>query len=126
MSPLVRLVGASEPKQIFISIEDVPIVLSDLRRSLPDLAAELRRIWPVESVYIEEQRSYRKNPFDPSQLVIPACIGLVVIFVSAAAKAAGSKIGDAIGEEVTPYVRRWVKARFRMSSTKRRHKKRRR
>jgi hypothetical protein len=112
MSPVARLVVGQEPEQIFVSIEDTPLVLSELRRALPELTAALRRRWPVENVHIEEQKPFRRNPFDPSQVVPAACIGIVVIFVSAAAKAVATKIGDAIGDEVTPYVRRWVKARF--------------
>lgn len=112
MSPVARLVLGQEPEQIFVSIEDTPLVFSELRRALPDLTAELQRRWPVECVYIEEQKPFRKNPFDPAEVVRAACIGIVVVFASAAVKAVATKIGDAIGDEVTPYVRRWVKARF--------------
>ena len=100
MTPLVRVVGAREPEQLFISIEDIPLVLADLRRSLPELAAELRGKWQVETVYIEEQKPRAKNPIDPAQIIPAACIGLVVVFGSAVLKAAGTKIGDAIGDEI--------------------------
>jgi hypothetical protein len=91
MSPIVRLITAKEPEQVFIPIEDIPLVLSDLRRSLPQLREDLRLRWPVESVHLEERRPRRKNPFDPSQVVEAACIGLVVLFSSAMLKAAGTR-----------------------------------
>jgi hypothetical protein len=50
MSPVVRVVVGPEPEQVFVPIEDIPLVLSDLRRSLPELTAELRSKWPVETV----------------------------------------------------------------------------
>jgi hypothetical protein len=112
MSPVVRLVAGPEPEQVFVPIEDIPLVLSDLRCSLPELTTELCSKWPVETVCLEEQKPFRKNPVDPSQVIPAACIGILVIFASSAAKAAGTKIGDAIGDEVTPHVRRWVKANF--------------
>jgi hypothetical protein len=87
MSPVV----GPEPEQVFVSIEDIPLLLSDLRRSLPELTAELRSRWPVKTVCLEEQKPFRKNAFDASQVVPAACIGIVVVFASAAAKAAGTK-----------------------------------
>jgi len=112
MSPTIRVVSAKEPTQVFIPIEDVPVVLSELRRSLPLLRQELSERWPVESVHVEERRPRLKNPFDPSQVIPAACIGLVVIFSSAVLKAAGTKIGEGIGDGIKPFVLRWVKARF--------------
>ncbi len=120
MSPVARLVSDKEPEQVFISIEDTPIVLADLRRSLPELQEELCRKWPVESVHIHERRPYFKNPLHPSQVVEAACIGLIVVFSSAVLKAAGTKIGDAIGDGVKPFIVHWVKNRF---GSKQRHKK---
>ena len=107
MCPIVRVVGGGEPKQVFVPIEDFPVVLSDLRKSLPELETRLKEKWPVESVHIEERRSYRKNPIDPSQLVVPACIGVVVILGTAILKATGTKIGDAIGDGLKPYITKW-------------------
>jgi hypothetical protein len=115
MSPIVRLITAKEPEQVFIPIEDIPLVLSDLRRSLPQLRDDLRLRWPVESVRLEERRPRRKNPFDPLQVVEAACIGLVVVFSSAMLKAAGTKVGDAIGDGVKPFVTRWINKRFTKS-----------
>jgi hypothetical protein len=116
MSPIVSLVTTKEPEHVFIPIEDVPVVLSDLRRSLPQLREELCRRWPVDSVHLEERRPRRKNPFDPSQVIPAACIGLVVIFSSAVLKAAGTKIGEGIGDGIKPFVTRWVKGRFAKSN----------
>jgi hypothetical protein len=115
MCPIVRVVGGEEPEQVFIPIEKFPVVLSHLRKSLPELKERLEKKWPVESVHIEERRSYRKNPIDPSQLVVPACIGVVVIFGTAILKATGSKIGDAVGDGLKPYITKWVKAQFQKS-----------
>ena len=112
MSPVVSVVTAKEPEHVFIAIEDVPVVLSELRRSLPQLRDELCRRWPVDSVHIEERRPRRKNPFDPLQLVEAACIGLVVVFSSAVLKAAGTKVGEGIGDGVKPFVTRWLKKQF--------------
>jgi len=115
MSPVVSVVTAKEPDHVFIPIEDVPVVLSELRRSLPQLREELCRRWPVDSVHLEERRRRRKNPFEPSQVIPAACIGLVVIFSSAVLKAAGTKIGEGIGDAIKPFVTRWVKGRFAKS-----------
>jgi hypothetical protein len=100
MSPIVRVITAKEPQQVFIPIEDIPLVLSDLRRSLPQLREELCRRWPVETVHLEERRPRRKNPLDPLQVVEAACIGLVVVFSSAVLKAAGTKVGEGIGDGI--------------------------
>lgn len=115
MSPIVRVVTAKEPEQVFIPIEDIPLVLSDLRRSLPELREALRPRWPVETVHLEERRPRRKNPFDPLQVVEAACIGLVVVFSSAVLKAAGTRVGEGIGDGVKPFVTRWLKKRFAKS-----------
>ncbi len=112
MSPIVHVVTARDPKHVFVSIEDIPLVLSDLRRSLPQLREELCRRWPVETVHLEERRPRRKNPFDPLQVVEAACIGLVVVFSSAVLKAAGTKVGEGIGDGVKPFVTKWLKSRF--------------
>ena len=112
MSPIVRLITAKEPEQLFISIENFSLVLSELRRSLPQLREELHRRWPVESVHIEERTPRRKNPFDPMQVVPAACIGLVIVFSSAVLKAAGTKIGESIGDGIKPFVTKWLKSRF--------------
>jgi hypothetical protein len=115
MSPIVRVITAKEPEQLFVSIEDIPLVLSELRRLLPQLREELHRKWPVESVHIEERTPRRKNPFDPMQVVPAACIGLVIVFSSAVLKAAGTKIGEGIGDGIKPFVTRWLKERFAKS-----------
>jgi hypothetical protein len=112
MSPIVRVITAKEPEQVFIPIEDIPLVLSDLRRSLPQLQEDLRLEWPVESVHLEERRPRRKNPFDPVQVVEAACIGLVVVFSSAVLKAAGAKVGEGIGDGIKPFITKWLKRRF--------------
>ena len=98
MSPIVQVITARDLDHVFVSIEDTPLVLSDLRRSLPQLREELCRRWPVESVHLEEQRPRCKNPVDPLQVVEAACIGLVVVFSSAVLKAAGTKVGEGIGD----------------------------
>ena len=119
MSPIVRVLTAGDPDHAFVSIEDIPLVLSDLRRSLPQLREELCRRWPVESVHLEERRPRRKNPFDPLQVVEAACIGVVVVFSSAVLKAAGTKVGEGIGDGIKPFVTKWLKSRFGKSSTRR-------
>lgn len=118
MSPTIRVFTAKDPKHVFVPIEDVPLVVSDVRRSLPQLQEDLRRRWPVESVYLEERRPRRKNPFDPLQVVEAACIGLVVVFSSAVLKAAGTKVGEGIGDGVRPFVTRWLRKQFTRSSNR--------
>jgi hypothetical protein len=128
MSPIVRVITAKEPEQLFIPIEDIPLVLSELRRLLPQLREELHWKWPVESVHIEERTPRRENPFDPMQVVPAACIGLVIVFSSAVLKAAGTKIGEGIGDGIKPFVAKWLTSRFgkprRIMTTSRKTKKR--
>jgi len=116
MSPIVRVITDKEPEQVFIPIEKISMVLSDLRRSLPQLREELRGRWPVETVHLEERRPRRKNPFDPLQVVEAACIGLVVVFSSAVLKAAGTKIGEGVGDGIKPFVTKWLRSRFGQAS----------
>lgn len=116
MSPIIRILTDKQPgaevqrDEVFISLEYTPLVLADVRRSLPALKEELRKKWPVEAVEIKNRISYlRKNPYDPSQVLLPACIGIVVTFGLAAAKAAGTKVGKDTGDEVGKHVRRWIR-----------------
>ena len=74
MSPIVRLVSGGEKyEEVFISIERTPVVMADVRRILPQLKKELRKKWPVENVQIESRIPFRRNPYDPSQIVEAAC-----------------------------------------------------
>jgi hypothetical protein len=125
MSPTIRLVSGGpegEPEEVFVSIEHIPVVLADLRRSLPSLQKELKKKWPVEHVGLHERRPFRNNPYDPSQIVVPAAVGLVITFTYAAAKAAGAKIGDGVGKEIAELVHRWLRGKPKAKRRKR-HKK---
>jgi hypothetical protein len=116
---IVRIIADSETPNIFISLEDVPVVLSDVRRALPELTKELRKKWPVDNVHIEERRPRLKNPIEVTQLIQAAAIGLVVVFGTNFTKAVATKLGDGIGEEITPHVIRWLKSCFKKSKTAR-------
>jgi hypothetical protein len=113
--PIVRVVGPEPTAEIFVSVERMPLVLAELRRKLPKLKTDLLRKWPVESVSLEARNSRRRNPYNPSELVVPACVGIVVYYVikpavKSASTRIGEKVGDAIGEELAAYVRRWLKS----------------
>ena len=118
---MARIVGLSTDKypgeQVFVSLEDTPLVLSDVRRELPQLKRELRKKWQVLHVEIENRIPRRKNPHIATELVRLACVGVVVSFALPAAKAAGTKIGEAVGEEIAVYVRGWIRRVGRGKST---------
>jgi len=108
--PIVRVVGGEPPtKEVFVSVENVPLVLADVRRALPKLKRELSRKYRVESVKLSSRVPRLRNPIEPSQIIVPACVGIVVYVLGPAAKAASTKVGDAIGDEIVKYVRRWLK-----------------
>jgi hypothetical protein len=110
MTPIVQLVNGGDPYEtLFVSLERTPVVLADLRWALPQLKKELRKKWPVEFVEIENQIPRRKNPYSPSEIVTGACIGLVVTFGVAVAKAAGATIGETLGDEISAHVRLWIR-----------------
>jgi hypothetical protein len=110
MTPIVRLAnGGDLYETLFVSLERTPVVLADVRRALPQLKKELRKKWPVEYVEIENRIPRRKNPYSPTEIVTGACIGLVVTFSVAIAKAAGTTIGKTLGDEISAHVRRWIR-----------------
>jgi hypothetical protein len=110
MCPIVSLVSDRESdSEVFISLENISIVLADLRRALPQLKNTLRRRWMVQTIEIENRIPRFRNPFDPSQIIVPAGIGLLITFGAAAAKAAGKEFGAVAGKEIAAYVRRWIR-----------------
>ena|SRR5712691_9611989 len=110
MCPIVRLVNPAEfDSEVFISLENIPIVLADLRRALPQLRNRLRSRWLVQTIEIENRIPRLRNPFDPSQIIVPAGVGLLITFSAAAAKAAGTEFGAVVGREIAAYVRRWIR-----------------
>lgn len=123
MVPIVRIVSGGEPDQIFIPIEDSPVVLSELRKSLPKLKRALRKKWPVESVYIDVRCPRMRNSFEAwqaSHFIVEGAIGLAIIFggsmLRATLRAAGKKIGESLGnrfgDEIKPFVKKWLKNQF--------------
>ena len=62
----------------------------------------------VRVVTAREQEHFfiprRENPFDPSQVIPAACIGLVIIFSSAVLRAAATKTGAGIGDGIKPFI----------------------
>lgn len=100
--PIVRVVGGRPPtKEVFVSVEDMPLVLVDVRRALPKLKRELSREYRVESVELSSRVPRRRNPIEPSQIIVPACVGIIVHVVT--------KAGDAIGVKISKHVGRWLK-----------------
>ncbi len=111
MSPIVRVVTDKESDaEVFVSLEQALLVLGDVRATLPQLREQLRQKWDVTNVQIQNRIPRLRNPFNPLQVVEAACIGLVVSFTVPAVRAAGKKIGDAIGDEIAKHVRRWIRA----------------
>lgn len=111
MSPIVRLVTCGEPcEEVFVSLERNPAMLADVRQNLPRLKKELRKKWPVDNVQIENRIPRLRNPYDPSQIVEAACVGLLVSFTLPAVRAVSRKVGEAIGDEIARHVRRWIRS----------------
>ncbi len=111
MSPIVRVVTDKESDaEVFVSLEQALLVLGDVRATLPQLREQLRQKWDVTNVQIQDRIPRLRNPLNPLQVVEAACIGLVVSFTVPAVRAAGKKIGDAIGDEIAKHVRRWIRA----------------
>jgi len=131
MSGSVRVVQYEEDP--FISLEETPIVLADLRTALPRLRKALMIRWPViNAVEIENRRiTRRRNPYDPTQIYSDAVLGIAIyifsrparIFLDEVARGAGKKVGPAVGEEIVAiikYVRRWIgRMTYRRRSSKR-------
>jgi hypothetical protein len=108
--PTVRLVTGREPEgEVFVSLEQTPLVLGELRKALPQLRAELQKKWPVLYVDIENQLPARRNSYDPSELVKAACIVLAIRFTWSAVDGAGKKLGEVVVDELSKYARRWIK-----------------
>jgi hypothetical protein len=125
--PNVRLVSDyHEPdEEVSISLERTPIILADLRRSLPKLKRELQEKWTVHYVDIESRPARVRNPYTPGDVITPACIVLTIAFAhsfgSASGKEIGKEVGKTVAREISKYVRKWLK-----SSDKRRLKRRKR
>lgn len=116
----------SVPKQyedgVFVSLEETPIVLADIRAALPRLQNKLVRRWPsITRVEITNRTGLRRrrNPHDPAQAAVAACLGIRVVwlvtkaaaeFVSVAAQAA-RKVVEPASEEIGDYLRGWIRAR---------------
>jgi ribosomal protein S19 len=99
---IVRVVGGGAPtKEIFVSVEDMSLVLADVRRALPKLKRELSRKYRVEGVELSSRIPRLRNPIEPSQIIVPACVGIIVHVVT--------KAGDAIGVKISKHVGRWLK-----------------
>jgi hypothetical protein len=96
-------------RTVFVSVEETPLVLSEVRRALPQLTRELRGRWPIQGAELENRMPVRRNPYTPTAVVAVACMGIAVRFALSAAQAAGTKVGDVMGREITKYVQRWIK-----------------
>ena len=112
-------VGEEDP---FISLEETPVVLADVRSALPRLRKTLMTRWPsINAVEIENRRiTRRRNPHDPTQVVRDAALGIAIyiwsrparIFLDEVARGAGKKAGPEVGRQAVAamkYVERWLK-----------------
>jgi len=112
--PTVIVYGA-QPKpgrQVFVSLEHIPLVLAEVRAALPQLEKELKQRWPVKGVEIENRRLRLRNPIDPAltaRVIARAAVGIAIIFGAAAVTAAGTRIGAAVADEIVEYARGWLK-----------------
>jgi hypothetical protein len=125
MSPIVQIVGAEEPNEVFVSIEAVPLVLSELRRSLPELARELKKRWPVDGVRLDARRPRLRNPLDPTtQHLVHAAIGIFILYGSRFGHQTITKISDRVSDEIADYVSKWLKRKFAKPKSKLKPKRR--
>ena len=110
--------GEEDP---FISLEETPVVLADVRTALPRLRKTLMTRWPsINAVEIENRRiTRRRNPHDPTQVFRDAVFGIAIylwsrparIFLDEVAREAGKKVGPEVGRQAVAamkYVERWV------------------
>jgi len=105
---IVRLVGGGPPtKEVFVSVERIPVLLADVRMAIPKLKKELAKKWNVEDVAIEARRPRRKNPYDPKQIIELACVGIVARYVVGPVLKTG--VADPVGAKLKKYVTRWLK-----------------
>jgi hypothetical protein len=90
----------------FVSLEDTPLVMAEIRAALPQFKAALMARWPIiTGIQIENRRiTRRQNPFDPAQAAMDATIGIVIVFFFEAAKAAGKKVGEATGDQIVEII----------------------
>ncbi len=108
-------------EDLFISLEETPVVLADVRTALPRLRKTLMTRWPsINAVEIENRRiTRRRNPHDPTQVFRDAVFGIAIyiwsrparIFLDEVAREAGKKVGPEVGRQAAAamrYVQRWV------------------
>jgi len=101
MSQIVEILGDRKKySEVFVSLERTQALLTDLRRNLAQLKAELSSDWQIENVQIENRIPRLRNPYDPSQVVKAACIGLLISFTLPGVKAISKKVGEAVGDEI--------------------------
>lgn len=124
--PTVRLIGVGPQRdgEVFVSLENIPIVLAEVRSTLPQLKKELSNRWRVDDVRIRERIPRRRNPWDPTQAssAVDLGIGIIVLFFVDAARATAERIGDNVGDEISRYVKRWLSKRNKDYGTKKKHK----
>jgi hypothetical protein len=106
--PTIRVVGGGPPtKEVFVSVEKMPLALADVRKALPALRKELSREFRVEDIEIQSRVRGIKNPCNPKQVVELACVGIAVHYVIGPALKAG--VADPVGSALKKGVRRWLK-----------------
>jgi len=116
-----------DDQEVFVSLEDTPIVLADIRAALPQLGEILTARWPnITGVEIINRRiTRRRNPHDPTQVLANAvlCIAVyfctrpvtrpVQIFLEEAARAVAKKVGDSVGDDIVEIkegIKIWIMA----------------
>lgn len=106
----------------FVSLEDTPIVLADIRAALPQLRKSLMARWPaINAVEIENRRiTRRRNPHDHTQVFANAILGIQIyifsrparIFLEETAREAAKEVGPVIGRQIVEmmeHVKKWLK-----------------
>ena len=107
---IVQLVGRIPTKEAFVSVEQVPLVLADVRKALPELKRELAKKYRIEAVELTARQPRLPNPMSRRKVIITAAVGILVTYVvGPAAKAASEKVGEAIGDAIVKFVRGWLK-----------------
>jgi hypothetical protein len=104
--PTVLLLGDGENSAQFVSVslEHTPLILSEVRKALPQLKKELGKQWPVLWVGIENKKPRLRNPHDPSAIIEAACIVLTVKFFGGV----GTELGKMALRAATKHIQNWI------------------
>lgn len=115
--------------EVSITLRGVPISVSELRRALPKLTAELREKYPtIRDVRIEEpeplrhrkDRAYYAEGRYAATFALSAAHVLVITLGYGILSGVGSEIGKTATQKIKKYVQQWLR---KLSKPKRKRKK---